>query len=99
MPIPSRNKKTETPDEFMQRCMGDEVMKKEFPTSEQRVAVCMSKAIEGMSHIEAADFTSTYGKRKYKYKNPNTNEYYFYSRKGIYKKDGITLVPDFDEED
>lgn len=98
MPIPSK-KKDENGDEFMQRCMGDETMKTEFPSQKQRVAVCMSKAVEGMNRVEATDFAISYGKKKYKYKNPNTNEYYFYSRKGIYKKDGITLVPDFDEED
>lgn len=98
MPIPSRKGK-EKPNDFMQRCMGDETMKKEFPGQEQRVAVCMSKAIEGLDHIEAADFAMTYGKTKYKYRNPKTNEYFFYDRKGIYKKDGTTLVPDFEEED
>ena len=55
MPIPSKRKK-EDKNSFMSRCMGDEVMKKDFPQQSQRVAVCMSKAIEDEDHISAADF-------------------------------------------
>lgn len=99
MPIPERNKKDESPNDFMSRCMDNETMKKEFPDQKQRVAVCMSKATDGLSHVEAADFMLTYGKSKFKYKNPRTNEYFFYDRKGVYKKDGVTLIPDFDQED
>lgn len=40
----------------MSRCMSDEKLKKEYPNNDQRVAVCMSKATDGMSKIEAADF-------------------------------------------
>jgi hypothetical protein len=98
MPIPSKNK-DEDKNDFMQRCMSDEVMKKEFPDQERRTAVCMSKAIEGLDRLEALDFTSTYGKKKFKYRNPKTNEFFYFDRRGVYKKDGITLVPDFDEED
>ena len=42
MPIPSP-RKGETQDGFMTRCMGDEVMKKEFTNNKQRVAVCSQK--------------------------------------------------------
>lgn len=96
MPIPKRNK-NEDKNDYMQRCMGSEVMKKEFPENAQRVAVCISQA--ELSHIEAADMALTYAKKKFKYKNPKTNEYFFYDRKGVYKKDGITLIPDFDSEE
>ena len=98
MPIPNKNK-DEDKNKFMQRCMSDEVMKKEFPDQDRRTAVCMSKAIEDLSPVEALDFSATYGKKKFKYRNPKTNEYFYYDRRGIYKKDGITLVPDFDEDD
>ena len=118
MPIPSK-KKGEDSNKFMQRCMGNETMKKDFPDNKQRVAVCMSKAIEDLSHVEAMDFQLNYAKKKteddmeeedmeeddteeedatlkteakYKYRNPNTNEIYYYNRQGIYKKDGQTLV-------
>jgi hypothetical protein len=42
MPIPSPTD-NEKKDAFISRCMGDGVMKKEFPEAKQRVAVCMSK--------------------------------------------------------
>ena len=42
MPIPSKNK-GEKKSDFMQRCMSDEVMKKEFPDIKQRYAVCQNK--------------------------------------------------------
>ena len=43
MPIPSK-RKGEDSSSFMGRCMGDEMMKKDYPDNKQRVAVCMSKA-------------------------------------------------------
>lgn len=98
MPIPKRQK-DEDRNKFMSRCMGDEVMKKEYPNMDQRAAICMSRATEDMSHIEAADFMLSYGKKKFKYKNPKTNEYYFFDRRGIYKKDGVTLVPEFEDDE
>lgn len=36
-PTPKENKK-----EFVMRCMGDETMIKEFPETDQRLAVCSS---------------------------------------------------------
>jgi hypothetical protein len=36
-PTPKENKK-----EFVMRCMGDETMVKEFPETDQRLAVCSS---------------------------------------------------------
>jgi hypothetical protein len=98
MPIPSRQK-DEDKDKFMSRCMGDEVMQKEYPDMDQRSAICMSKAIEGASNIEAADFMLAQSKKKFKYRNPKTNEFFYFDRRGIYKKDGVTLVPSFEDED
>lgn len=42
MPIPEK-KKNETPKKFIQRCMQDEVMVKEYPNKQQRLAVCSTK--------------------------------------------------------
>jgi len=42
MPLPSK-RKNEKENEFMSRCMSDDVMKKEFRTNKQRVAVCMNQ--------------------------------------------------------
>jgi len=42
MPIPSR-KKDEDKQAFVSRCMGDEVMKKDYPDSKQRIAVCLNQ--------------------------------------------------------
>lgn len=110
MPIPSK-KKGEDKNAFMQRCMGNEKMQKEYPDNQQRVAICMSKAVEDLSYVEAMDFQLSYAKNqqemedeeddedeeeeteaKFKYRHPDTNELYYYQRKGIYQKDGKTLV-------
>jgi len=42
MPIPTPNEGEEKKD-FTSRCMGDEVMVKEYPNPDQRYAVCVSK--------------------------------------------------------
>ena len=55
MPIPSPNK-DEDRKSFMSRCMGDDVMNKEYPDVKQRTAVCVSKACEGMDMVSQADF-------------------------------------------
>ena len=55
MPIPSK-KEGEKPESFISRCMSDPVMSKEYPDQKQRTAVCMSKACEGISYVQAADF-------------------------------------------
>ena len=41
MPIPTPEK-GEKKQDFISRCMDNEVMKREFPKGEQRVAVCYS---------------------------------------------------------
>jgi hypothetical protein len=43
MPLPQRHD-GEPRDAFVQRCMEDEVMKREFPDAEQRLAVCQQQA-------------------------------------------------------
>ena len=43
MPLPSPNDKEKTKD-FVQRCMSDDTMKKEYPDGKQRTAVCYSKS-------------------------------------------------------
>jgi len=48
MPLPTRNKDEKSKD-FVNRCMSSEVMKREYPDQEQRVAVCISKSQEGSS--------------------------------------------------
>tara|TARA_R110002020_G_scaffold234941_3_gene447097 strand:+ start:236 stop:439 length:204 start_codon:yes stop_codon:yes gene_type:complete len=42
MPLPSK-KKDEKENEFMSRCMSDDVMKKEFQNNKQRIAVCINQ--------------------------------------------------------
>lgn len=46
MPIPSK-RKSEPKQAFISRCMGSEVMKREFPDNKQRVAVCYSQFRRG----------------------------------------------------
>lgn len=67
MPIPKRGK-NEDKKKFMERCMGDGVMNKEFPDQSQRAAICMSKACEGIPVEEAAAFYTEY-KQKTEGKN------------------------------
>jgi|TARA_Y100000401_G_scaffold35785_1_gene26801 hypothetical protein len=55
MPLPKRNK-DESRENFMSRCMSSDKSKKEFPDQSQRVAVCMSQAMDGLSSMAAADF-------------------------------------------
>jgi hypothetical protein len=42
MPLPTR-KSDESRQEFMSRCMGDDIMNSEFSDSKQRAAVCNSQ--------------------------------------------------------
>lgn len=42
MPIPSR-KQNEDKQKFVSRCMSNETMKKEYPDSKQRVAICLGQ--------------------------------------------------------
>lgn len=43
MPIPSR-KLSEPKDKYIQRCMSNPVMLKEYPDQAQRAAICYQKA-------------------------------------------------------
>ena len=54
MPLPKR-KDDESRENFMSRCMSNKDSKKEFPDNKQRIAVCLTKASEGMSSMAAAD--------------------------------------------
>ena len=42
MPLPPK-RKDEKQSEFMSRCMGDDIMKKEYKDNKQRVAVCLTQ--------------------------------------------------------
>jgi len=55
MPIPKR-KKEEDKTSFVSRCMGDKVMKKDYPDNKQRVAICLDQATADCDCVEAADF-------------------------------------------
>ena len=45
--------------------MSDNNMSKDYPDGKQRVAVCISKATEGMNYIEAADFNLNFNEFGY----------------------------------
>jgi hypothetical protein len=55
MPIPKKNK-DEDKTKFVARCMGDNVMKKDYPSNSQRVAICLDQATADCDCVEAADF-------------------------------------------
>ena len=42
MPLPTKHPNEEK-NKFTNRCMSDDMMKKEFPDSKQRVAVCLNQ--------------------------------------------------------
>jgi hypothetical protein len=42
MPIPEK-RNTENEQEFLQRCMSDEVMTKEYPDKDQRYSICRNQ--------------------------------------------------------
>lgn len=42
MPIPSK-KSDEDKQKFVSRCMGDETMKKDYPNTQQRIAICLGQ--------------------------------------------------------
>lgn len=55
MPLPNP-KKGENQEDFVSRCMGDEVMNKEFPDQKQRSAVCYSRFKKSDSKEIKEDF-------------------------------------------
>jgi hypothetical protein len=50
MPIPKRNQ-NEDNQKFVSRCMGNETMKKEYPDSKQRVAICLGQTKKSKSSL------------------------------------------------
>jgi hypothetical protein len=50
MPIPER-KQNEDKQKFVSRCMSNETMKKEYPDSQQRVAICLGQTRKGKSNL------------------------------------------------
>jgi hypothetical protein len=50
MPIPSR-KQNEDKQKFVSRCMSNETMKKEYPDSKQRVAICLGQTRKSKSSL------------------------------------------------
>lgn len=58
MPIPDRREGEER-GKFVSRCMSDENLQREYPDRDQRLAICVSKAAEGLDFIAAADFNLT----------------------------------------
>jgi|TARA_R110000744_G_scaffold136050_1_gene245794 hypothetical protein len=92
MPIPSQ-KEDEDKNKFMSRCMSDDTMNIEYPEHKQRHAICVSKAIEGLSSIAAVDFQIKHkSEAGYLYENIKTGEVFTYTRKGVHKKDGTILI-------
>lgn len=51
MPIPKR-KQNEDKNKYASRCMGDETMKKEYPDTKQRIAICLGQTRTKSNLIE-----------------------------------------------
>jgi len=50
MPIPSK-KPNEDRQNFVSRCMSNETMKKEYPETKQRIAICLSQTKKGKGSL------------------------------------------------
>lgn len=64
MPIPAK-REDEDKQKFISRCMGDEVMKKDYPDSQQRIAICLGQTKKSKSSLldqvlEILGFTLSY---------------------------------------
>lgn len=57
MPIP-KPRKGETESGFMERCMGSDTMRSEYPQRDQRVAVCLSSFRDKQEEAEMSDATA-----------------------------------------
>ena len=57
MPLPTRNK-DESAKDFVSRCMSSEVMNKEFPEANQRVAVCTDQSRAAASELSKLEQAS-----------------------------------------
>lgn len=55
-----KRRKDEDKTKFVARCMGDKVMKKDYPDNNQRVAICLDQATAGCDCVEDADFRLTF---------------------------------------
>lgn len=58
MPLPERNK-DESRENFISRCMSNNKVSEEYPDQKQRIAVCLSKASEGLNSLASADLKYT----------------------------------------
>ena len=79
MPLPKKN---DHQSDFISRCMSSKKSKKSFPDQNQRVAFCNSQW-ENKGKSSGAVFV---------YEDPKTRELFHFSRKGVYKKNGRTLI-------
>ena len=50
MPIPTPNK-DEDGKKFISRCMNDEIMKKDYPENQQRIAICLGQTKKSKSSL------------------------------------------------
>jgi hypothetical protein len=79
MPSP---RKGESQNDFISRCMSSDESQNSFPNQKQRSAFCHSQwTNKGKS-----------SKNMFVYKDPITRELHYYDRRGVFKKNGRTLV-------
>lgn len=100
MPIP-KQEQNEDDKKFVQRCMSNETMKKDYPDNKQRVAICIgSMNTKSKSSISTQVFNilkwvlsdSKETKGKYEYFDPLTQEVYYFNKLRDYHKDGRKLI-------
>jgi hypothetical protein len=129
MPIPNK-RKNEDSKKFVNRCMTNEVMKKDYKDNSQRIAICLRQSGQPkqkasiLEQVQDSLYNEMYGSEeyvesletmyipndeeyfdlgeeieeidlsiaKYAYRDPGTNEIYYFERKSSYKKDGRHLI-------
>ena len=86
--------------DLVDQYVNDPEMIKQYPNLNNREAASLSIVVRSLGFLEDADLRRTYaGKKKFKYRHPNTNEVFYYTKRSVYKKDGVTLVPEYEFED
>lgn len=90
MPIP-KPESNENKQKFLQRCMSDETMKKEYSNTQQRIAVCLSQTKKSKSNLIEKVHDELFAKNYFW--NDEWNEFVWeIEANEIYDEDGIKLT-------
>ena len=89
MPIP-QIKKNEDHNKFMGRCMSNDTMKKEYPNTQQRLAICLNQTKNKSSILD--EVVSTLFAKNYSWDDEWNEFVWEIEAKEIYDEDGNKLT-------